>query len=250
MEAIKAAELPDDPFFRNATEEQKDAYREAIMNKLLLFSKTAQSDIQETLTPEQMLIVRKLEMQMMTEFGVPFPAMFDPLDLTDEQKKEMQNIANEMSAEYDRLTLEQAKLKSERLVAMWVATSELLKGKSFTSVEELNKSLQDAQRQYVPSEALQKKGSDLHNRGTKFVTLLQDRLMNVLTDEQLDKMGQILDETPAFIKKFLAQAKARREAAKKSPTWVPGPDSWQPGMPMPVEFKEQRRGNFPRPKSE
>ena len=64
--------------------------------------------------------------------------------------------------------------------------------------------------------------------------------MNVLTDAQLDKMAQILNETPEFAKWALAQAKAQQEAAKKSPSYVPGPDSWRPGDPLPVQFKEER----------
>jgi len=243
MEAIQATEIPDDPLFERATEEQKNAFREAFLAPLMLFTKVAQADIEETLLPEQMLQVRKLEMQMMSEFGFLFPAMFDPLDLTDDQKEEMNQIAQEMEAEFDRLTMEQALFKSERLVAMYGS----LREKSYTSIEEFNESLQNLQRLFVPSETLRKKGEDLHARGTRFVTLLQHRLMNVLTDEQLDKMQKILDETPDLIKRLIASRRAARESQEKAPGYVPGADSWRPGMPLPVEFKEERRtGRFPR----
>ena len=79
------------------------------------------------------------------------------------------------------------------------------------------------------------------------VTLLQARMMNVLTDDQLDRMQEIIDETPASIKRFLAGVKAMREFQEKLPGYVPGPDSWRPGMPLPAQFKEERRtGRFPR----
>ena len=244
MEARRTAELPDDPLFEHATEEQKSVYREAHLMLLMLFTQAAQADIQETLTAEQMLQVRKLEMQMMSEFGIPFPAMFDPLDLTDEQREEMNRITDEMEAEFNRLTMEQARLKSERLVAMY----ESLKGKFFTSAEEFNQSLQNLHHQFVPSEILRKKGIDLHERGTKFMTLLQNRLMDVLTDEQLGRMQDILDETPDAVKKFLVSRRTTRETQEKASGYLPGADSWRPGDPVPMEFKEKRRTGrgFPR----
>jgi len=243
MEAARAAELPDDPFFERATEEQKTALREATMWRLSFLVGGIQTVIEETLTPEQMLQVRKLEMQLMPAIGIPFPSMFEPLGLTDEQKEEMNQIADEMKAEFDRLTLEEAKLKGERLVA----TYGLLEGKSFASRDEFQKALSDVHRQYVPSEEMRKRSNDLREQGIKFTTLLQNRLMNVLTDEQLGEMQKILDESPAFVKQVLAEFKARQEAAQQSPTYIPGPDSWRPGNPMPMQIREERqRSRFPR----
>jgi len=243
MQAQDAARLPDDPHFERATEEQKNAYREAEMAMNTLALSAMQGAVVETLTPEQMLKVRKLEMQLMSEMGIPFPAMFDPLDLTEEQKKEMEKITDTMKAEFERLTLEDATLGAERTAIIF----RTLQGKSFDSYDEFQKSLMDAFRQHVPSEAARKKGVDIQERGIKLTTLLQSRLMNVLTDEQLDKMQKILDETPEFAKKLIAEMKAQREEQKKSPVYVPGPDSWRPGMPMPGQFKEERQtGRFPR----
>ena len=94
---------------------------------------------------------------------------------------------------------------------------------------------------------MREKSVDLRDRGTKFATLLQNRLMNVLTDEQLVKMQDILDATPEFAKKLLAEHRAQREAAQQSPTYIPGPDSWRPGDPMPMQIREERqRSRFPR----
>ena len=243
MEKLQAAELPDDPLLERATEQQKNAWLEAQTDMIGILAGTMQKDMEETLTQGQMLQVRKLEMQLMPEIGIPFPSMFDPLDLTDDQKKEMNKITDEMKAEYDRLTQEAATLKAERLAA----TYQSLQGKVFTSQADFDKALQDVHRQYVPSEEILKKYKDLRERGTKFTTLLQTRLMDVLTDEQLDKMAQILAETPKFIKKVRAEFQANQKAQQKLPTYVPGPDSWRPGDPVPEKFKEERKaGRFPR----
>ena len=241
--AIQATINPDDPNFERATEEQKNAHRDANIAKLNLFLGVMQAEVQDILTPEQMLQVRKLEMQLMPELGIPFPSMFDPLDLTEEQKKEMDRIAEEMKVEFDRLTMEAAVLHAERTSSLHRS----LQGKIFASHEELQTALHETHRQFVPNEAMRKKGNDLQEQGTKLMSLLQTRLMNVLTNEQLVKMQEILDATPEFAKKVIADFKARREEAKKSPTYIPGPDAWRPGSPVPLQFQEERRrSRFPR----
>jgi len=228
---------PDDPLFERATEEEKIAYQEAHMAFTNLWMADLHTKIQETLSPEQMLQVRKLEMQLMSELGIPFPSMFEPLDLTEEQKKEMKEIADGLKAEFDSLTREAAALHAEqRMTAL-----RLLEGMSFDSMEEFNKARSDAIRRYVPSEEMRRRTADLQERGKKLVATLQDRLMDVLTDEQLDKMQKILDETPEFAKRILARFKAGRETQEQSPVYVPGPNSWRPGDPVPVQFKEERR---------
>jgi len=244
LEAERAAQLPDDPFFERATEEQKNALREASLMTLDLLMAATQTEIEETLTSEQMLVVRKMEMQLMPEMGIPFPSMFDPLDLTDDQKAEMNRIVDEMKVEFDSLTQEQATLRVEQSVAIFGS----LRGRTFASNEEFQRTMQEIHREFVPSEAMRRRAENLREQGTQFVTLLQNRLMNVLTDEQLDRMQQILDETPETVKQALAQMRAGREAQSQSPRYVPGPDSWRPGMPLPAQFRQERtRGNFPRP---
>ena len=245
-EALAATMIPDDPTFERATEEQKNAYLEAYLAQLRLSTAGLQAKIQETLTPEQMLTVRKFEIQLMSE-AIPFPSMYDVLGLTGDQKMEMKEIADDLRDEFNRLTMEAAAIKAETVTSAY----RLLEGKSFSSLEEFNKARSDAYWNYAPNEALRKKNADLGERWKKMLTTLQDRSINVLTDEQLDKMAQILDETPEFAKRLLAHMRATREEQKKSPTYVPGPDSWQPGMPLPVQIKEERKkGNFPRPRNE
>ena len=117
-EALKSALIPDDPFLERATEEQKNAFLEAAARIDGLFQKTLQSAIEETLTSEQMREVRKLEMQLLAELGIPFPSMFEVLDLTSEQKKEMDEIISEMKPEYDRLVLEVLRVVPRNTVIM------------------------------------------------------------------------------------------------------------------------------------
>jgi len=243
MEAIQTTTIPGDPFFERATDAQKIASREAYATMINFVASAIETEIQETLTPEQLLQIRKLEMQMMSEMGIPFPSMFDPLDPTDAQKKEMNEVTNELKAEFESYILEFGALQSERLVSI----AKTLQEQSFASNEERQAAFQEQQRQFVPTEEMRRRAADLRERGTRLITTLQTRLMDVLTDEQLVKMQAILDATPEFAKKLLAKHRAQREAVRQSPTYIPGPDSWRPGDPVPVQFKEERqRRRFPR----
>ena len=53
--------------------------------------------------------------------------------------------------------------------------------------------------------------------------------------------------TPKFAKQLIARFKLMRIGNALSPTYVPGPDSWHPGDPVPVQFKEERQKTRQRP---
>jgi hypothetical protein len=239
--AYKAAHMPDDYLFERATEEQKKTYREAMVAAITYSGAVTQRELQETLTPEQMFRVRTWEMQSMAELGLPHPAMFEILDLTDDQKKEMDKIAKEIKVEFDRLVIEFAALHFK----MESAGYQLLEGKSFVSREEFDKALREARISAGGKEIDRQRAFE--KPGVELMTLMRDRMMNVLTDAQLDRMQEILDATPEYLKRRIAGSRTQREAAKKSPTYVPGPGAWRPGDPMPMQFQEERRrSRFPK----
>jgi Ni/Co efflux regulator RcnB len=72
-------------------------------------------------------------------------------------------------------------------------------------------------------------------------------MFDVLTDEQWDRMLDLIDNPPDYVKKILRKWK---EASEKAAEWAPGPNSWQPGDPIPEKYRQERqtKGNFPRPK--
>jgi hypothetical protein len=152
-----------------------------------------------------------------------------------------------MKPEYDRFVKEFLMLESE---AEYFMRRKELEGKTFNSLEELHKSVGEIRRRFlIANPDGGKRGMEFMDRGTKLATLMQNRMMNVLTDEQLDKMQEIMDDTPASVKKILVRFKAMREFQKKVPVYTPGPDSWRPGMPLPEQFREERKRTgrgFPR----
>jgi len=178
----------------------------------------------------------------MVEIGIPHPAMFEILDLTDDQKEEMSRIAKEVKVEFDRFVIEHAAFHFEREASGY----KLLEGKSYVSREEFDNALREV-RAPIWGEEMGRNLTLQREQGVELLTRMQNRMMNVLTDEQLGRMQEILDETPEFIRRLLAHRRAQREAAQLSPTYVPGPDSWRPGDPMPMQIREERqRSRFPR----
>lgn len=239
VQAVRAAIPPDDPFFEKASEEQKQNYVDAQHNMLMLSVNDLEQQIDAVLTPEQMLKADKLEMQLAPEFGIPYPSMFEVLDLSDEQKKDMKKIADEMEPEYEKLLKESAALRYERIHQYRRTTAEQHKEKPFTSLQEFRKATNEAAKTIKPLN--REKTAQLQEKGIQFTTRLKSRLMNVLTDEQLDKMQKIMDETPNWAKELAANMRKERERMSKNEQYTPGPESWKPGDGTPKEFKEQRK---------
>ena len=252
-ELANAAILKDDPYFYNATDEQKRAYMEANMGLFQFADKYMDQELRETLTPEQMVKVQTLKLQLLPGMGLPSPAMFEPLGLSDEQKAEMETIKSEMKAEFDSLVDEQMGMRREFLSTITAELVEKLKNEDMDSPNRLfdelstigKKTMEDFSKD--ENQIKMRKATD--ERGRKFATLLKARLMNVLTDEQLDKMQKLMDDSPDFVKKMLAKMSTEREEAEKSNQWSPGPNSWRPGDGTPEDFKnERKKGNFPKAK--
>ena len=237
VQAIRAAVPENDPNFENATEEQRKAYVEAGSVHIDMWLHDVQREIEENLTPEQMQKVRALELLLLPELGLPNPAMFEPLGLSDEQKEQMAAIKKEMGAEFEKLLDEFMAVRREHFKQMGEFLDEEYKDKKPVSHQEIFEAMLKTKQ----SDALVEMFKNNAERGQKFATLLKVRLMNVLTDEQLDRMQKLIDDAPDFIKEILAAMKRERETKEKSENWTPGPDSWRPGDGTPEEFKRKRK---------
>jgi len=75
------------------------------------------------------------------------------------------------------------------------------------------------------------------------------KMFDVLTDEQWDRLQNLVDNPPEYIKAFRKKVEQNVAAAKKAGTsWSPSLDSWKPGDAIPEKYRQERktRGNFPR----
>ncbi len=247
--ASRAAISKDDPYFENSSEEQKRAFVAANEAFFRIFDDTLEEEVADTLSPEQMQKVQMLKLQLLPEMGLAVPSMFEPLGLSEEQRAEMEAIRQEMEPEFEALLDESMSVKKEYLKLMTDELAAANKEQPFASSDEVFKAMRPAGEKASKNENLIRKQREVAEKGKKFATRIKENLMNVLTDEQLDRMQRILDETPEFAKKMLAGMRQQREAAEKSGQWSPGPGSWRPGDGMPDEFKKQRQqGRFPKQK--
>lgn len=246
-QAMRATIPNDDPDFRNTSEEQEKAYVAAASVSYSFFDKIMDEEIYNTLTPEQMKTVQFLKMQLLPEMGYPSVSMFEPLGLSDEQKKEMEAIKQEMLVEFDLLVDEAMNHRREYFKAMLESVVETNRETPLTSWEEISKAMSTGATKAGEKPEFQQRFQEHNKKGQSFATRFRDRLMNVLTDEQLDEMQKIMDDSPDFVKQMLQARKQQRDAMERSGQYVPGPDSWRPGDPLPAQFKvERQQSRFPR----
>jgi Ni/Co efflux regulator RcnB len=81
-------------------------------------------------------------------------------------------------------------------------------------------------------------------------------MFDVLTDELLLRLQDMIDNPTGLVKIMLDKMKAGRENKEKKDEWVPGPNTWQPGDPLPEQYRQERqertrqRGGFLRPEAQ
>jgi len=66
------------------------------------------------------------------------------------------------------------------------------------------------------------------------------KMFDVLTDEQLERMIDLIDNPPDYVKKVIAQM--RNWQGRDEPgEWQPGVNSWKPGDGIPAEYLKHRQ---------
>jgi Ni/Co efflux regulator RcnB len=92
---------------------------------------------------------------------------------------------------------------------------------------------------------------ELQTSGKAFSAKFKTRMFDVLNDEQWARLQLLIDNPPPYAKVLLQKIREQSGQAEQSGGgWVPGPNSWKPGDPIPEEYRQKRNtpGNLPRPK--
>ncbi|MCL2625176.1 MAG: hypothetical protein FWD31_16065, partial [Planctomycetaceae bacterium] len=72
----------------------------------------------------------------------------------------------------------------------------------------------------------------------RFINQMKFKMFDVLTDEQFERMTDLIDNPPDYVKKVIAQMrKMRGEDDSESNEW----GSWQPGDGIPAEYLKHRQ---------
>lgn len=171
------------------------------------------SDVaQDVFTPEQMAKVAEIEFATFGGIDSPFINIdsMGVLELTDEQKKEIEEFQKETEDE-----------KKEILNDISEFTQKIVKTGKFN--------LQD--------------GKNFEEKTKKFTQKVSDRMREILTEDQIAKAEQIIKRQKVAMQKMMGGMGA-------ATSWIPGADSWKPGQPILDSFQRdtERKPRFPRAK--
>jgi len=241
---------PDDPFPLNADEETMDKWLEISERGSAWMTNYYSNAIRSILTPEQQQKIQELQLVRMEDIPIVSPYLFEALGLTDEQKQQMEEIQEELETEFES-QLEDFVNGQLFLVSMAYDELEKLGVKDIDGMMEewdtvISVLAENPEYKQVMDEA--------QSRSKQFSTQFRTRLYEVLTDEQWIRLQDLINNPPEHI---LAFRKAFRlsggdeetaEMTDKPDVWVPGPNSWRPGDPIPEEYRieRNRRSRFPR----
>ena len=224
---------------------------EAFMNNRL------SNAFDNTLAPEQRQTINEAFLASMSELPIVLLNMFEALDLTDAQKQQMENIKNELDAEFEK-TLDdfvayQMMLRDMLIDELGKQGIEPFKdgmsrGEEEKAHAEFSKKSQEAMKKLAEVPEFKKIQGALQSKTRAFSERFKTKMFDVLIDEQWIRLQRLLDNPPEHAKVLLKKLREQRGEAEKSGAWAPGPNSWRPGDPIPEGYRQQRqeRGRFPR----
>ena len=217
-----------------------------IMEKIMAFDIVPMSDAMNAiLTPEQIQKLQEIELAAMGELPFISPRAFEALNLTDEQREEMENIKKELKPEFEK--------NLDDFVRNYHALKKILESEfakepknsegGLETREETRKRLMAENPEYKRMQ------EEIQTHNWAFSTQFRTRMFDVLTEEQWLRIQDLIDNPPEYIKVFLKNMKANIKKNASDTGWQPGAGSWQSGDAIPEAYRQERntRGNFPRP---
>ena len=201
--------------------------------------------IDDALTPEQWQKVGESLLSMMGTMPIVSPRLFEVLNLTDAQREQMEEIKKELEPEF------------ERQLEDYVRNQMFLQNRHRNELERQDNlnNANNAERQ-ARSQAIWERLSDdpefrraseeIRTRGKAFAVQFKTKMFDVLTDAQWERLLYLVDNPPHLVG---TNREIPEEQRRERDVWVPGPDSWRPGMPIPESYRIQRNTErrFPRP---
>ena len=198
--------------------------------------------IDEALTPEQRQRVGESQLAMMGNRPIVSPSLFEVLNLTDAQREQMEAIKRELEPEFERHLDDY--VRDQIFLQNKLHVEREKQGFVFNEAPETRERLRAISAQVSESPEFRRVSEEMRSRNSAFSTQFQTRMLDVLTDEQWERLQYLVDNPP-----HLAHRRVLEQPRRESDVWVPGADSWRPGMPIPEEYRQQRNldRRFPRP---
>ncbi len=244
-----ARSMPGGPFGENVSDETRERFFGLQLQIQDIAVRRMGGVVQQNLTPEQLKKVNEFQIATMSENPIISPGMFEALDLSPDQRKQLETIKKEMEPEFEK--------NMDKLVDAQFRIKERIQGElddklaGVTDPEQRKKISDEILKKALAVDPeVQKLEKEILGSSREFATKLKTRMFDVLTDEQMDRMTDLIDNPPDYVKKLLDRARReRRERETVLGEWTPGLDSWKPGDPIPEEYLEQRKErkkNFPK----
>jgi Spy/CpxP family protein refolding chaperone len=246
-------EMRKDPYGENTSPEVMQIYHEQLRALTAYYFAETHKDVENTLTPEQMQKIRESELALMSEIPILNPSMFYSLDLTDEQKEQMEEIKMTLEPVFEQIVEELVEMTDAVGQARLDVLEEVgikcdengqcveIQGKSLRDDPEATKQkmnlLETKMRENTDLQARIKR---INNRASGFMRDFKFKMYDVLTDEQLIALQRMINNPSPHVKKLRDRLQKERAEREKS-DWQPGINSWRPGDPVPVEYLEQRQ---------
>lgn len=208
--------------FRTMTEENRQGIQQDLSRDLGRIS----AALDNVLAPERKAKAQKFVFQTLGGLDSPMINLssMEALNLSDDQKKKMQSVFDEMREE--RVGQMETFLKAgEKVIAAG--------GPQNLSPEE--------------REELDKVRRELESQSFETAKKLADRLRQHLTPAQLELEQQLVASRPAFLPGLPRQMRKGENVGKSEDgIYTPGANSWRPGQELPNQLPVQRRKGFPR----
>ena len=263
VEEMHAIQNPTDPFLQNADPQTQQKFQE-LTGKVSALSMSIMTDaIDKAITPEQKQKVNESLLANLSEMPIVSPNMFEALDLTDDQRQQMEAIKKELEPEFENNLESYA---NGAIIMMNKMFDEMEKqGLDFQNltqgvaagdpegrmdrVKAMQEKILPIQKKLMEDPEFKKISEEINSKGKAFSTKFNTKMFDVLTDEQWNRLQKLIDDPPEYAKALGKKIKEQQAASEQAAPWQPGPNSWKPGDPIPEGYRQQRqeRGRFPRP---
>lgn len=233
-----------DPFMENADEEAKRKMVALQEKAVSIMMGAMEKETQKSLTDEQKRKAQEFQLASMSEFPIVTPDMFKALDLSGDQLKKMNTIREDLKPGFEKVMddLIDAQIKSSALVFERLEREDIPiedHKQLMEAIKTMTEKVKEDDPRYlrILGEAMDK--------GQAFTTQLKFKMFDVLTDEQLARLEEIVNNPPEYVQKFLEKLREQL-GGRRGGAMQPMLDAWKPGEPIPEEYKKQRqRKGFP-----
>jgi Ni/Co efflux regulator RcnB len=185
----------------------------------------------------------------MGEIPIISPNMFEALDLTDTQKQQMERIKKELEPEFEKNLETFADGSTTMMIGQFEELAKQWRAGDSNDPKDIQEKSQAVQKKLLGDPAYKRIYDEVQSKGKTFASQFRIKMFDVLTDKQWDRLQELIDNPPEHVKVFRKKLKEKRGEAEKSSTYIPGPNSWRPGDPVPEEYRQkrnERRRRFPR----